>query len=152
MFCLLLLFYIFILSHTHTRTYTANDILEGQYGLMDQILALKWIQENIAAFGGNPSDVTLSGQSAGGTSTAVHLCSPLSQGLFHRAIIQSNPWALPLKTRTQATSLGKSFAKKLNCEEIGASSVACMRGKSAQDVLVAQLKQNDIHVIQPLLC
>ncbi|XKL67579.1 hypothetical protein PGB90_003070 [Kerria lacca] len=66
-----------------------DDILPGNYGLKDQVAALRWVQKNIAAFGGDPKQVTLFGSSAGGTSVDFHLYSPLSTGLFQRAIVQS---------------------------------------------------------------
>jgi para-nitrobenzyl esterase len=59
------------------------------YGIMDQQAALKWVQRNIAAFGGDPGNVTIFGQSGGGSSVTSNLQSPLSKGLFHRAIVQS---------------------------------------------------------------
>jgi para-nitrobenzyl esterase len=59
------------------------------YGIMDQQLALKWVQKNIAAFGGDPDNVTIFGQSGGGTAVMANLVSPLSKGLFHRAINES---------------------------------------------------------------
>jgi para-nitrobenzyl esterase len=61
----------------------------GNYGLLDQIAALKWVQANVAAFGGNSSSVTLVGQSAGATGVGDLLVSPLARGLFHRGILQS---------------------------------------------------------------
>ncbi|MCD8341765.1 MAG: carboxylesterase family protein [Clostridiales bacterium] len=61
----------------------------GNVGILDQIAALRWVQENIGAFGGNSQNVTIFGQSAGGISTRIHLTSPLSRGLFQKAIIQS---------------------------------------------------------------
>lgn len=68
---------------------TEDEILPGNYGLKDQVLALRWVQDNIAKFGGDYKKVTLFGESAGGVSVGLHLLSPLSKGLFHKAILQS---------------------------------------------------------------
>jgi para-nitrobenzyl esterase len=66
----------------------------GNYGIMDQQAALQWVQKNIDRFGGDPSRVTIFGQSAGAESVLVHVASPTSKGLFQQAIVESGPfWA-----------------------------------------------------------
>ncbi|XP_049802181.1 esterase FE4-like isoform X1 [Schistocerca nitens] len=81
---------------------TGDLLLPGNLGMKDQVLALQWIQQNIAAFGGNPDDVTINGQSAGGASVHFLVLSPMSKGLFKQAISQSgcalNPWAFKKNT------------------------------------------------------
>jgi para-nitrobenzyl esterase len=104
--------------------------------MLDQQLALQWVKENIAGFGGDPSNVTLGGQSAGGSSTGVQLTSPLAKGLFHRAIIQSAGsylFAAPLQGAEQR---GVAFAKAAGCGE-GAdeATAACLRRLSADAVM-----------------
>jgi para-nitrobenzyl esterase len=106
----------------------------GNYGYMDQIRALKWVSHNIAAFGGDPNNITLFGQSAGGGGVLVLMVSPLSQGLFHRAIIHSGQFRTnDLKT---AENLGASLPQKLNCQG-AANLLQCMRNRSANDVVLA---------------
>ena len=68
---------------------TPARTFESNLGLRDQVAALEWVQQNIAAFGGDPDNVTIAGQSAGGTSVTTLMCIPSAQGLFHRAIAQS---------------------------------------------------------------
>lgn len=119
----------------------------GNYGILDQIAALKWVQENIHAFGGDPAKVTIGGQSAGGASTGIHVLSPLSDGLFRGAIPQSG-WRHPrdpllsglapaYRTKAKAETQGVATVK-----EKGASSIAEMR-KLPLDVLLEGNNNND---------
>nr|KAF6439627.1 acetylcholinesterase (Cartwright blood group) [Rousettus aegyptiacus] len=114
----------------------------GNVGLLDQRLALQWVQENVAAFGGDPMSVTLFGESAGAASVGMHLLSPPSRGLFHRAVLQSGapngPWATVGmgEARRRATLL----ARLVGCPPGGAGSndtelVACLRTRPAQDLV-----------------
>ena len=74
---------------------TGDQHARGNWGYLDQVAALHWVQQNIAHFGGNPDLVTIFGESAGGTSVSSLVVSPMSKGLFHRAIMQSGVALLP---------------------------------------------------------
>ncbi|XP_049802599.1 cholinesterase 1-like isoform X1 [Schistocerca nitens] len=90
-----------------------NELAPGNLGLKDQHLALRWVRRNIRAFGGDPDDVTLFGESAGAASVHYHLLSGMSKGLFSRAIAQSgsalSPWAFCAAPRQRALSLAASL-------------------------------------------
>ena len=108
----------------------------GDYGLMDQQAALRWVQRNARAFGGNPRDVTEFGESAGAASVCDNMASPAAAGLFARAIAESG-CLLGGPTRPLAELSGATFAARLGCAT-AATQVACLRGKSVTDILQAQ--------------
>ncbi|KAL4720082.1 hypothetical protein ACJJTC_017325 [Scirpophaga incertulas] len=95
-----------------------NDEVTGNMGLKDQVLAMKWVRDNIDAFGGDPSRVTIFGESAGAASVHLHMLSNASTGLFHGAIAQSglamSPWALATQPRVRAFELGRELGIDTN--------------------------------------
>ncbi len=108
------------------------DASVGGYGMMDQIAALEWVQNNIESFGGDPSNVTIFGESAGGWSVCALMASPAAKGLFHRAIQESGGCRRSV-TLDQGFDFGNSFAKELGCD---AGNVAeCMREVPASRVM-----------------
>ena len=112
---------------------TGDSAAPGNFGMMDQVEALKWVKENIANFGGNPNKVTI----FGGSSVSLHLMSPLSKGLFHQAIAESgvdlSPFAI--KPTSFGVSCAKELAKKVDCATSDHNAmVACIRQKDATDI------------------
>ncbi|XP_066274577.1 cholinesterase 1 [Branchiostoma lanceolatum] len=120
--------------------YTGSEAAPGNAGLLDQHLALQWVQQNIQAFGGDPGKVTIFGESAGAASVNFHMLSPMSRDLFQRAMMHSAsalaPWAVT--PSEQARQRSKALAIDIGCsadEEDMDVLVACLREVSAQTIL-----------------
>ncbi|WP_462322184.1 carboxylesterase/lipase family protein [Halochromatium sp.] len=111
------------------------DGLKGNYGLMDQRLAMEWVRDNIAKFGGDPEKVTIFGQSAGAMSVGLHLISPASQPLFAAAIMESNPYGIPYKSLDLAAHFASILQANLGCEREG---LTCLRGKPFEHLVAHQ--------------
>ncbi len=122
--------------------------LKGNYAYMDQIAALKWVQRNIASFGGDPKNVTIFGESAGGVSVHTHLTSPLSRGLFQKAISESGGGrdgvltGRPIRADgvdpnypVSAETIGINFARRYGIEGDDAAALAKLRALSVSEIV-----------------
>ena len=112
--------------------------LYDNYGIMDQQAVLQWVKRNAAAFGGDPSRVALGGQSAGAQDTGVNQISPLSAGLFNRAIYESSPLS-GITIRSIGLARGMAFATAAGCPtDASPGAAACLRALSAAEILQLQ--------------
>ena len=144
-----------ILGFLYTGSGDSSSI-NGNFGFLDQRMAMRWVRENIAAFGGSVSDTTLMGQSAGAQSIGAHLVSPQSDPYFDAALMISEPMGLPFRTTSEALKWGRLLASETGCGNDSTSIIAienCFRSQSTTVLLdgVSKAQANILAQIDNLL-
>ncbi|XP_056307596.1 uncharacterized protein ces2b isoform X3 [Danio aesculapii] len=115
---------------------TGDEHAPGNYGLLDQVAALQWVQENIHSFGGDPGSVTIFGESAGGISVSLHVLSPLSANLFHRAIAESGTAAMEAIMNLNPLPIAQAIGNASGCDISSTKKIVdCLMQKSEVDIL-----------------
>ncbi|CAH2324160.1 carboxylesterase 5A-like [Pelobates cultripes] len=122
---------------------TGDDEAPGNYGFLDQVAALQWVQENIENFGGDPKSVTIFGESAGGVSVAAQVLSPLSKGLFHRAIAESGCALFPSLMTTTSEEINFFLNVVTNITSCDPTAVVeCLKEKTEEELLEFVIAMN----------
>ena len=113
--------------------------LKGNYGFLDQQLALRWVRANARKIGGDPNNITLFGESAGAMSIGLHMVAPASRNLFRAAIMQSNPYGLPYRFADETQRTGRKIRRNLGCSlNRSARALECMRQAPLRRILKYQ--------------
>ncbi|XP_009952219.1 PREDICTED: fatty acyl-CoA hydrolase precursor, medium chain-like, partial [Leptosomus discolor] len=119
---------------------TGDKHARGNWGYLDQVAALQWIQENIIHFGGDPGSVTIAGESAGGISVSAHVLSPMAKGLFHKAISESGT-AVRLLFTDKPEEEAHVIATASGCEKSSSAAIVeCLREKTEDEIVQIALK------------
>jgi para-nitrobenzyl esterase len=116
-------------------TAASPDSVSGNQGLLDQRMAMQWVRDNIAPFGGDPENVTIFGESAGAFDVCFHMASPGSRGLFHGAIGQSGGCTTAVRTPATAEAEANVFAEAMGCAD-ATDIAACLRAVPVANLLM----------------
>jgi len=136
------------LTHPELDAESANHV-SGNYGLLDQQAALRWVKANIAAFGGDPERITIFGQSAGATDVGYAMASPLAKGLFRRAIIESSAMFGTASPAPKLASVEEGGKKLVT--ELGAPSIAALREMPAAQIIALVGRKFTAYGLQPAI-
>ncbi|NXK01870.1 SASB hydrolase, partial [Herpetotheres cachinnans] len=125
---------------------TGDKHARGNWGYLDQVAALQWIQENIIYFGGDPGSVTIAGESAGGISVSALVLSPLAKGLFHKAISESGTAVRALFT-DQPKKEAQRIAAASGCEKSSSAAIVeCLRERTEEEIVQITLKMHSLFI------
>lgn len=136
-----------VFGYMHNEAFLSEDGVMGNFASLDQRAALQWVNQHIASIGGDPTDVTITGCSAGGQSVLVHLTSPQSWPYFQKALTFSAPIGLPYKTKEEVTPFYNQIIENLSCCKNGDCTVAdldCLRSKTTKEIQRASWNRGEM--------